>query len=151
MIWLLLTGSLAWDELLAGLFASMLTAWIAQKHLMILDDIRWSVSMPFYLAQFLAQFCFALLLANLDMARRILSPSLPINPALVEVETRLQSPLGKLMLANSITLTPGTLTVDIEAQHLLVHWVDSSSGTDLPHATAIIARRFEHSLAALFY
>ena len=50
------------------------------------------------------------LAANLDLARRVLTPSLPIRPAMVLVSTSLRSDLGRLVLANSITLTPGTLT-----------------------------------------
>jgi multicomponent Na+:H+ antiporter subunit E len=88
----------------------------------------------------------ALLRANIDMARRVLSPRLPINPALVEVQTQLKSPLGQLILANSITLTPGTLTVDVVGDHLQVHWVDSTYGVDLKHATHAIAESFERHL-----
>ena len=53
-----------------------------------------------------------------------MSPSLPINPGIVEVKTRLTSKIGRLFPANSITLIPGTLTVDIKGDSLFIHWVD---------------------------
>ncbi|MEK8019066.1 MAG: Na+/H+ antiporter subunit E, partial [Candidatus Parabeggiatoa sp.] len=56
------------------------------------------------------------------------------------------SSLGKLMLANSITLTPGTLTVDVVENRLQVHWVDSTPGEDLESATRAIADSFERHL-----
>ena len=58
------------------------------------------------------------------MARRVLSPSLPLSPEIVEVQTGLESSLGKLLLANSVTLTPGTLAVDVIDDRILVHWVE---------------------------
>ena len=53
-----------------------------------------------------------------------MSPSLPINPGIVEVKTRLTSKIGRLFPANSITLIPGTLTVHIKGDSLFIHWVD---------------------------
>ena len=59
-------------------------------------------------------FLYKLVLANFDMAYRVLSPKLPINPRIVKVPTSLKSDFLKLVLANSITLTPGTLSLDVE-------------------------------------
>ena len=88
----------------------------------------------------------ALVRANFDLAARVLSPSLPIRPAMVEVRTSLKSPLGKMLLANTITLTPGTLTVDVIGDRLLVHWVYCPEGMSTEEATAQIAARFEKHL-----
>lgn len=144
--WMLLTGSLDPQEILAGLLASLVVALASRSHLAILSGIRWSPALPSALLRYLGAFALALVKANLDMARRVLSPSLPIRPALVEVRTELQSDLGRLLLANSITLTPGTLTVDVIDDRLLVHWVDASPGTDLESATRAIVSGFENHL-----
>ena len=64
-----------------------------------------------------------------------------------QLETRLQSPLGKLLLANSITLTPGTLSVDVQDARILVHWVDCPPGADLSRATRTIAESFERHIS----
>jgi multicomponent Na+:H+ antiporter subunit E len=54
-----------------------------------------------------------------------------------------------LWLANSITLTPGTLTVDVKGQTLQVHWIDVAPGADLVHATREIAEKFENVLKGM--
>ncbi|RKZ37319.1 MAG: cation:proton antiporter [Gammaproteobacteria bacterium] len=146
IIWLLLVGTLSLSEIVVGLIVAAFTAWLSSEHLAILDHLKLNKMTPIHVLRYLGVFGVALLRANLDMARRVLSPRLPINPALVEVQTRLKSPLGQLILANSITLTPGTLTVDIIGDHLQVHWVDSTPGKDLKQATHAIAESFERHL-----
>ncbi len=150
VLWLLLTGSLAASELFVGLIVSVSVAWLARRQLALLDDFKLTAAMPWYLLLYLLNFFYALIRANLDMARRVLSPELPINPAVVEVRTGLRSRLGRLVLANSITLTPGTLTVDVLEDRLRIHWVDSTPGTDLETATQAIAADFEKHLKEVF-
>jgi len=151
LLWLLLTGSLNGQELMAGLLVSSVVTLLAAPRLALLDGVRWSLASFVSMLRYLGVFSLALLRANIDMARRVLSPSLPIRPAVVEVKTRLKSDLGRLLLANSITLTPGTLTIDIKGDHILVHWVDCAPGTDLDTATAEIVGQFESHLLEFLY
>lgn len=144
--WLLLAGSLRADELLAGAVVALLVALLSTPHLGVFTGVRFTLSAPFHLVVFLLVFLRSLILANLDMARRVLSPSLPIRPAVVEVETRLQSALGKLLLTNAITLTPGTLSVDVRGDRLTVHWIDSPPGLDMQGKTSAIVHAFERHL-----
>ena len=88
-------------------------------------------------------------MANLDVARRVISPTIPINPGIVEIKTNLKSDIGRLFLANSITLTPGTLTVDIKDDRLYIHWIDVSS-SDVEVATKEIAGKFEKYLEVIY-
>lgn len=76
-----------------------------------------------YALLYVATFLKELLIANLSVARIVLSPSLPIDPAVVEVPLRVQSDAAVTTIANSITLTPGTLTMDYDAatNTLIVH------------------------------
>lgn len=145
-LWLLLVGHVSPDELLVGSLVAVTVSLLAAPRLGILAGIRLHPAAPLHLARFLLYFARALVHANLDMARRILSPIIPLQPALVEVQTRLQSPLGRLVLANSITLTPGTLSVDVQGDRILVHWVDCTPGDDLETATRRIAEAFERHL-----
>lgn len=146
IVWLLLVGNLSGSEIFVGFLVAVFTAWLSSSHLAFIDNIKFRWLMPWYILRYLLIFVVALLRANMDMARRVLSPRLPINPALVEVRTQLNSSLGKLVLANSITLTPGTLTVDVVGDHLQVHWVDCTPGEDLEHATHAIVESFERHL-----
>lgn len=144
--WLLLAGSLDPAELIAGLVVALVVTLISRPHLAIFHGLRLTpTAIPAFFA-YLGLFLVALVRANIDMARRVLSPSLPLRPALVEVRSELRSPLGRLILANSITLTPGTLTVDVGEQTLLIHWIDAPAGIDIEEATERLARRFERYL-----
>lgn len=146
LLWVLLTGSLQGQELLAGVLAVGMTTAVAGRHLAILGGVRMTPSAPLWLVTYLGYFFAALVRANLDVARRVLSPSLPIRPAVVEVGTALESRLGRLLLANSITLTPGTLSVDVRDNRILVHWIDATPGTALETATREIAAGFERHI-----
>ena len=81
----------------------------------------------------------------------MLHPRLPINPGIVKVKTVLKSDTALTFLANSITLTPGTLSVDIDKDNgiLYVHWIDVKS-KDIESATKIIVERFERILKNIF-
>lgn len=146
IFWLLLVGTLDRQELVAGLLVAAAAAALAAGRAPILGGIRVTPAAPLAFVRYLIALLVALLRANLDMARRVLSPSLPIRPAMVRVTTALRSDLGRLVLANSITLTPGTLAVDVEGDALLVHWVDCPPGTDMAAATQAIAGDFERHL-----
>jgi multicomponent Na+:H+ antiporter subunit E len=60
-------------------------------------------------------------LSNIDVARRIWNPSLPIRPSWERLDTKVSTPLEKTLYANSITLTPGTLTTDVREDHFMIH------------------------------
>jgi len=147
VLWLLLTGSFDKQEVIAGAVVSVLVTAIFGARFTIFTGFRFSWLAPLYILIYLANFFVALVRANFDLAMRVLSPSLPIRPAMVEVTTRLKSPLGKMLLANTITLTPGTLTVDVIGDRLLVHWVYCPEGMSTGEATAQIAARFEKHLS----
>lgn len=146
LLWVLLAGSLRQDELIAGAVVAVLVTLIAGPRLAVLSGVRLTPLAPLSLLAYLATFLLALIRSNLDMARRVLTPSLPIRPAVVEVETRLRSSLGRMLLANSITLTPGTLSIDIQGDRILVHWIDCPPGTDLAAATRAISETFERHI-----
>ncbi len=146
LVWLGLVNTLDASEWLAGLFVAALAASLGYPHLAILDGLKLAPAFPWHVLRYLAVFLRALIEANIDVARRVISPSLPIRPGVVEARTELTSPLGKLLLANSITLTPGTLSVDVRGDKVLVHWIDITPGADMEHATQIIVGRFEKHL-----
>ena len=67
--------------------------------------------------------------SNIDVARRIWNPSLPIRPSWQRLDTEVTTPLEKTLYANSITLTPGTLTTDVGEDHFMIHAL-SQEGID---------------------
>ncbi len=90
-----------------------------------------------------------MILANLDVAYRVLHPERPINPGIVEVKTDLKPDIGKLALANSITLTPGTMSVDVEDDSLYIHWIDVED-EGIEGASEEIVKPFEKYLRRVF-
>ncbi len=82
---------------------------------------------PTYLAWLLWQ----VVLANIDMTRRILAPSLPIRPAVRHVSATQKTDVGRMIFANSITLTPGTLSMKVCEGTILVHAIHDSGLDDL--------------------
>jgi multicomponent Na+:H+ antiporter subunit E len=147
LTWMLLTGSLAVDEVALGMMVSLVVMVAAGQRLALLSGLRLTPLAPLHLLRYLGYFFGQLVLSNFDVARRVISPALPIHPELVEVRTGLKSDLGRMLLANSITLTPGTLTVEAEGDRLLIHWIDSTPGSDLESATRAIAAGFEKHIS----
>lgn len=104
----------------------------------------------FWFIYYIFSFIRLMLIANLDVAYRVLHPSLPIEPGIVKVKTRLKNPMARLVLANSITLTPGTLVVDMtDDGTLYVHWIKVIS-QDSDIAAQYIVKPFEDILAKVF-
>jgi len=87
--------------------------------------------------------------SNFDVARRVIQPKIPINPGIVRVKTKLKSPVGRMILANSITLTPGTLSVDVKDDYYYIHWIDVTD-IDEQKATQKIVSGFEKYLEVIF-
>jgi len=79
----------------------------------------------------------------------VIQPAIPINPGIVSVKTELKSSIGKTVLANSITLTPGTLSVDISEDTLYIHWIDVKKKEE-DGATEAIVKGFEKYLKVIF-
>lgn len=146
VLWLLLTGTLDKQELVVGALVTVVVGALAYARSGIFAGVRWSFILPGALLIYLWVFSIALVRSNIDVARRVLSPDLPIRPGVVQVRTGLTSALGRLLLANSITLTPGTLTVDVEDDLLTIHWIDCPPDIDMAAATAAIAGDFERHL-----
>jgi multicomponent Na+:H+ antiporter subunit E len=145
VVWVLVTASLRSDELLVGGLAVLIVALATRALWGTYSGIRLSPKAFVYAIAYFFLFLRELVKANLDVAVRVLNPSLPIRPGIVEVRTGMQSALGKLVLANSITLTPGTLTLDVQEDRMFIHWIDVQ-GQDIDTATKAIVGTFEGTL-----
>ena len=128
----------------AALIASAALSVFPESMLRVLDLRRW-----FFLLIYLPYFLYYCLRANIDVALRVIHPDTPIRPGIVKVRTTLKSDMARTFLANSITLTPGTLTVDVDDADFYIHWI--SINTDDPkRRTAEICGRFEPLLRRIF-
>ena len=147
LIWLLIAG-FAVEEVILGGVVALILAMIIARYVRYSFGIGLVWQLIKFIVIYLPLFLYKLVLANIDMAYRVLSPRLPINPRIVKVPTSLKSDFLKLILANSITLTPGTLSLDVEDGSVLVHWVNASgeSGEDYQKQ---ISRAFEKILGGM--
>jgi len=98
--------------------------------------------------KYLTVFLWELVTANVDVARRVLSPSMPIEPAVIEVPLRVETDLAVTTIANSITLTPGTLTMDYDADRNALY-VHAIAGSD-PEAVVDPIRTWEDYALVVF-
>ncbi len=149
LTWLALNWSVHADVLITGAIISILIAVLLCSQCKVLQEVRLSPKSFAYAFGFVGVFWMELIKSNLDVARRVLTPSLPINPGIVEVKTRLTTDIGKMLLANAITLTPGTLTVDVIDDRMFIHWIDVTS-TDIDEATRAIVSKFEKYLEVMY-
>jgi multicomponent Na+:H+ antiporter subunit E len=147
--WILLNGSLALDVLVVGLIAAFVITLLFGNSLAVVSEFRATPRAMVTALGYVFFFAKELVKSNLNLASIVLSPALPLNPGIVKVRTRLKSRMGRLLLANSITLTPGTLTVDIDGEWLYIHWVTVDSA-DIEAATAAIVSGFEDYLEVMY-
>lgn len=125
-VWLLLSG--LFKPLLVGLgmAATLLTLWLASR-MGIIDAATHPVWAVFRFVSFWPWLTVEIVKSSIDVARRVLSPSMPISPTVFELRSSQKTVVGRVVLANSITLTPGTVTLDVDGDRLTVHALASES------------------------
>jgi multicomponent Na+:H+ antiporter subunit E len=116
-LWLVLSGHPTPLHVAQGLLAAALVTYLNRDLEAVSRSVRCCPRFVAYLPWLFKE----IVLANVQVARIVLDPRLPIDPGLVRVPTRLRSALAVTTFANSITLTPGTVTVDVEGDELVVH------------------------------
>ncbi|MEA3499467.1 MAG: Na+/H+ antiporter subunit E [Candidatus Marinimicrobia bacterium] len=146
--WVLFT-SLDQQELILGAIASFIIMLMTLNLKPVLSDVKLNPKSIVYSIIYVFVFIVALIKANFDVAKRVISPKLPINPGIVKVKTKLKSQIGRTVLANSITLTPGTLTVEMKDEYFYIHWIDVTS-KNIDGATKSIVSNFEKYLEVIF-
>ena len=149
LVWLALTVSLEAEELLVGLGTCLVLSLLLNSSYLRLGLPPLSIKRIAFFAVYLMVLLWEVLKANLDVAYRVIHPRMPIKPGVVVIRTDLKSDIAKMILANSITLTPGTFTLDIIGDRLLIHWINVKAEA-VEEATTLIGERFEKYLRVIF-
>jgi multicomponent Na+:H+ antiporter subunit E len=149
ILWILLTSTLAWEEITAGLIFSAFIALFGYSYFTEKGFSGITLRKIAYFLLYIPLFFWEMIKANFDVAYRVVHPKMPIRPGIVQIKTNLKPDIAKLILGNSITLTPGTLTVEIVKDNLFIHWINVRT-EDIDKATAIIGKRFEKYLKVIF-
>ena len=148
--WPFIDGRIDLQIVVAGLIASFLASvlfhdLLPREHHVFISPVR-----VFWFLVYVPVFFYYVVRANLDVVYRALHPAMPIRPGIVKIRTRLKTDSAITALANSITLTPGTLTVDLtDDGYLYVHWINVRTD-DMEQATQLISQRFEWFLHKIF-
>jgi multicomponent Na+:H+ antiporter subunit E len=127
IFWLLITFSFTVPNIIVGSVAAALCSAIFAKYYFHTVYKFLQPQRYFWFLVYLVIFIWECIKANFDVAYRVLHPAMPIKPGIVKVKTSLRSGFAKTLLANSITMTPGTITVDIIDDDFYVHWIYVSS------------------------
>jgi multicomponent Na+:H+ antiporter subunit E len=139
------------EELLAGVVVAGLVTFLTGGMFSKRPHLFRHIWRYLWFVYYIGLFSWECIKANLDVAFRVLHPHTPLKPGIVKIKTSLKSDTALTYLANSITLTPGTLTLDIDKESgiLYIHWIDVKS-QDINQATEIIAKKFERVLKKIF-
>ncbi len=143
-------GRLLWGDIAAGVIVAGLVALVSpeimtQRFGRLLEPARY-----FWVFVFLFVFTYYVVIANLDVAYRVLHPSMPIRPGIVRASSTLRTASARTALANCITLTPGTLTIDVATGGTFyVHWINVLTDEEEEVARQIIGR-FEWFIRKIF-
>lgn len=124
LAWIGLTNSLDMQELVLGAVLCLIVVYFfttdAKIDLMALF-VKYLKLTPVFLKD--------LIVSNIQMAKIVISPKIVIEPAIMTVQTTLTNQFDKLLLANAITLTPGTISLELDGQSLMIHVVDIHTNT----------------------
>ena len=151
LVWIALTSIRDLQEVIAGLIVAALVSIVAGKFLITSEKSEHIVKRFFSAIKYLFKFLWEMAKANLHVAYIVIHPNLPIKPGIVKIKTKLTKDSAITVLTNSITLTPGTLTIDVnpETRELYIHWIDVES-TDVEKNTKTIGGKFEKLLMEVF-
>lgn len=140
VFWVLLSASFEWIHLALGLVCSFLVAWINSGHSPFVPKFQLWLRIVLYLPWLF----YKIVESSLHLTRLILHPSLPIAPQLVPIESKLNHHAAVVLLGNSITLTPGTITAEVDRNKLIVHAIDQVSAED------VLSKQIELKVAEIF-
>ena len=151
IVWFALTDIKDYQEALIGIAISALITFLAGQFLITTEKSQQPAKRFLHFVIYIFRFFWEMIKANFEVAYLVIHPMLPIKPGIVKIKTKLTKDSAITVLANSITLTPGTLTVDIneDKKELYIHWIKVKS-TDINEATKEIGEKFEKTLTEVF-
>jgi multicomponent Na+:H+ antiporter subunit E len=148
-LWFAANSSLAPESIATGAVISAALAYLFTRAPGPWRDVRFSPARLYHFIRYTGVFVVELVRANINMMGYVFAPRIDINPGVVKIRTRLMTPVGRLALANSIALTPGSLVIDVEEDSLFIHLLDVKTD-DPDEATCLIAGPFEKRLERTF-
>ncbi|MBN2169127.1 MAG: Na+/H+ antiporter subunit E [Actinobacteria bacterium] len=143
-LWIVFTMKFNWEHLLMGAVVSIFIGYLTGLMFYRKMDASLSPKLFYKFPVFFGLLAWEIIKANVDVLRRVFAPSMPISPRIISFDSFLETDLARVVLSNSITLTPGTVTIDIEGSRLYVHCLAGAHQDDL------LQGRLERMVAWLF-
>jgi multicomponent Na+:H+ antiporter subunit E len=140
VVWVALSASFEWRHLGLGLICSFAVAWVNSGHSPFVPKFRLWLRIFLYLPWLF----YKINQSSIHLSKLILDPALPISPRLISVESKLRHHAAVVLLGNSITLTPGTITAEVDGNNLIVHSMDNVLSED------ITSKQIESKIADIF-
>jgi len=140
IVWMALVNSFDIQEVILGIIVSLIVSYFFTDN----NKLNLLSLIKIYI-RFIPLFLKELLVSNVEVAKLVLSKKIDIDPSIVKLETTLKSDHDKLLLANAITLTPGTLTMELHEQSLYIHILDKKD-KDIEVLQKEIVDKFEKNI-----
>jgi len=141
----LLTGDIIVGVAVAAFVSLVMHQIIRVKFVRLVNPVSW-----FWAFVYMFVLGYYVIKGGLDVSYRVLHPSMPIRPGIVRIRSILKTDTGRAVLANCITLTPGTLTIDVTNDGVFyIHWLNVLS-LDEEEAAEHVLRRFEWYIQRIF-
>ena len=129
-IWLLLSGIYTPFIISLGILSCAAVVWVTIR-MDIVDHEGHPLHLTWKALGYWGWLVIEIIKANIDVVKFVLSPTLKISPTMIRVRASQQTDLGQVIYANSITLTPGTISVDVANNEILVHALSENGARDL--------------------
>ena len=143
LVWVIFNGAITAEILIFGIVVAFLMFGFVCKFMdYSIEKEKKNVRKVFWFLGYIAVLIKEILMANLQAIRLILSEKEEVRPVLVHFETDLKTEAGKVLLANSITLTPGTITVELEDSGYVVHCLDEKLAPGMDQSVFVNAIRY---------
>ncbi len=120
LFWLLNSGIFETFYLSLGVICAIIVAFVYHDSFILIKDMRLAIRSFVRFIEYLPWLIWQIVLANWDVVKRVLDPKMPIDPLIISFQSTLKNELSISTLANSITLTPGTITIDADADGLFI-------------------------------
>ncbi len=128
--WILLSGEFTFILITSGVVASLIVAYLSHDLFIGKPDLKTETRRVFKFIVYVPWLLWEIILANVEIAYLVLNPKPLVDPQIVRFKPDLKTNLGILTLAQSITLTPGTVTVEANKEEFVIHaiWQNSAEG-----------------------
>lgn len=143
LLWVMLNGRFTADAgmlqiVIVGIAVAAVAYWFAHKALgyTLKTELRILKKLPVLIAYFFL-LVKEIILANFQMMKIVLGKKLDIHPVMVKIKVPLKTSFARVILANSITLTPGTITAELEEDELTIHCIDTSFSEGMENSSFV--------------